>query len=291
MHAASNDYSILSKLRRIPIRSIFTRESQSGLHAFFLIVFAIVLMVMDKRYAEFATVRSALSLPVAPLQYIVHWPISWINQLKVVVNTHDNLIQENLNLKAEQLLLRSQLQRFIAIESENHYLKTLLQSSSLVKGKTLIAELLNVDLEPFVNQAVLNKGSKHGVYIGQPVVDASGVMGQVIQVGPITSRILLISDTRSGISVQNTRNGIRAVAVGESMPDKLRLAYVPKTADVRAGDIFITSGLGYRYPEGYPVGKVSTVTKNPEQQFATIYLQPSAHLNSSRQVLLIWYQT
>lgn len=245
---------------------------------------------MDKRSETFATIRADLSLPLAPLQYIVSWPTSFIDNVKSVISTHDDLVNENLSLKAEQLLLRSQLQRLIAIESENNYLKALFQSSRQVKGKTLIAELLAVDFEPFVNQVILNKGSSNGVYIGQPVLDATGVMGQVVSVGPITSRVLLINDPRSGVAVQSVRNGIRAVAVGDSYTGKLKLMYVPNTADIKKGDIFLTSGLGDRYPEGYPVGQVISVNKDPARQFAEVYLQPSAHLSSSRQVLLIWNQ-
>lgn len=239
---------------------------------------------------SFASIRAALSLPVAPFQYLVSWPSQFVDSMKSVISTHDNLVKENLKLKTDQLMLRSQLQRLLAIESENNYLKSLLQSSHQVKGKTLIAELLAIDFEPFVNQVILNKGTRDGVYVGQPVLDANGVMGQVIQVGPITSRVLLINDPHSGIAVQNARNGMRAIAAGDSYSGKLHLMYVPKTADIRMGDTFITSGLGDHYPEGYPVGKVLAVSKDPAHQFASVYLQPSAHLDSSRQVLLVWYQ-
>lgn len=238
----------------------------------------------------FAPVRAALSLPIAPFQYMVSWPSRFIDKLKNTIVSHDDLVKENLRLKTDQLMLRSQLQRLIAIESENTYLKALLQSSHQVKGKTLIAELLAVDAEPFVRQVILDKGTRDGVYIGQPVLDANGVMGQVTQVGPITSRILLINDPHSGISVQNARNGARAFAVGDSYTGKMRIMYMAKTADIKIGDIFITSGLGDHYPEGYPVGKVLSVSKDPAHQFATVLLQPSAHLDSSRQVLLVWYQ-
>jgi rod shape-determining protein MreC len=249
---------------------------------------SIALMVMDKRLDVFVTVRAALSLPLAPLQYIVSWPTTFIDSVKNIISTHDDLVRENLSLKAEQLLLRSQLQRLIAIETENNYLKALFQSSKQVKGKTLIAELLAVDFEPFVNQVILNKGNRDGVYVGQPVLDATGVMGQVIQAGPITSRVLLIDDPRSGVAVQNVRNGTRGVVVGDSYSGKLKLMYVPNTADIKVGDIFLTSGLGDRYPEGYPVGKAVYVNKDPARQFADVLIQPSAQLDSSRQVLLIW---
>ena len=239
---------------------------------------------------SFASVRAAMTLPIAPIQYIVSWPTQAIGHLKTVVRSHDDLIQQNLQLKSDQLLLRSQLQRLIAVESENTYLKSLLRSSGKLKSKMLIAELLAVDSAPYINQVTLDKGSRDGVYVGQPVVDASGVMGQISQVGPITSRMILVSDPRSGVAVQNTRNGMRTVAVGDSYSGKIKLMYVAKTADVKVGDIFMTSGLGDKYPEGYPVGKVFSVVNDPAKPFAEIYLQPSAHLDSSRQVLLVWYQ-
>ena len=245
---------------------------------------------MDKRLQGFATLRAALTLPLAPFQYLVSWPTKVVDDLKRVISSHDDLVKENLKLKTDQLLIRSQLQRLLAIESENSYLKSLLQSSKQVKGKTLIAELLAVASEPFVHQVVLDKGTKDKVYVGQPVLDANGVMGQVMQAGPITSRLLLINDPHSGISVLNARNGLRAIATGDSYSGKMKLMYIPKTADIQEGDVFITSGLGGHYPEGYPVGKVLTVTKDPAHQFATILIQPSAQLENSRQVLLVWYQ-
>jgi len=286
-----NSHHILKENRGCTIRSIFTRESQSGLRTIFLVFFAITLMVLDHRLESFATIRAALSLPLAPFQYIVSWPTQMIDTLTSAISTHDRLVEENLKLKSEQLLLRAQLQRLVAIESENDYLKALLQSSRQIKGKTLIAELLAIASEPFVNQVILNKGKRDGVYIGQPVLDANGVLGQVVQAGPITSRVLLINDPHSGVAVQDGRNGIRAVAVGDSYSDKMRLLYVPKTADIKIGDVFITSGLGGRYPEGYPVGKVININTDPSHEFASVYLQPSAHINSSRQVLLVWYQS
>lgn len=247
-------------------------------------------MVIDRRMESFDSIRAALSIPIAPIQYLISWPTKAVEEIKTAFISHDKLVKENLQLKTDQLLLRSQLQRLIAIESENNYLKALLRSAHQVKGKTLIAELLSVSSEPFVKQVVLNKGSRDGVYVGQPVLDANGVLGQVIQVGPITSRVLLINDPQSGVSVQNTRTGMRSSAVGDSYSGKMRLLYVPNTADIKEGDTFMTSGLGDHYPEGYPVAKVLSVNKDPSHQFATVLLQPNAHLDSSRQVLLVWYQ-
>jgi rod shape-determining protein MreC len=211
-----------------------------------------------------------------------------IDKLGNVISTHDSLIRENLNLKSDQLLLKAQVQRLLAIESENNQLKALLRSSAQVRGKVLIAQLLAVDTDPFVNQVVLDKGSHDGVFVGQPVLDANGVMGKIIQIGPMTSRVLLVNDSRSGVPVQNTRNGIRAIITGDSYTGKLKLMNVPQTVDIKIGDMLVTSGLGENYPAGYPVGQVTTVVRDPGFQFSDIVVQPSAHPDRSRQVLLVW---
>ncbi len=255
-----------------------------------LIALSIILMVVDKRVDGFARVKSYLSVPAAAVQYVVNVPAMVIDTMTSRVRSHQSLAEENLQLKSERLMLQVQLQRLSALEAENNYLKSLMTSAQKVKGKTLIAELLAVSTEPFVHQVTLDKGRKDGVYDGQPVLDASGVMGQVISAGPITSRVLLINDSRSGVAVQNVRSGIRAAAVGDNYSGRLRLLFVPKTADIQNGDLFLTSGVGDHYQEGYPVGKVVSVIKDPAHQFADIELQPSAQLDTSRQVLLIWYK-
>ena len=245
-------------------------------------------MVVDKRVAAIAEVHALLSLPLAPLQYLVSWPIQLVDSLGDTISSHDSLVKENLDLKADQLLLKAQVQRLLAIESENNQLRALMRSSAQAQGKVLIAQLLAVDTDPFVHQVVLDKGSHDNVFVGQPVLDATGVMGQVTQVGPLTSRVLLVNDARSGVPVQVARNGMRAIAMGDSYSGKLRLVNVSQTADIKTGDILVTSGLGDHYPEGYPVGQVKSVVKDPGLQFATIMVEPNAHLDSSREVLLVW---
>lgn len=253
-----------------------------------LAALAIILMCLDKRVDAFAQVRAALSMPLAPLQYLVSWPVQIIDNLGTTISTHDRLVKENLDLKAERLLLKAQMQRLLAIESENNQLKALMRSTTEVQGKVLIAQLLSIDTDPFVNQVTLDKGSHDGLFVGQPVLDANGVMGQLIQVGPLISRVLLINDPHSGVPVQVTRNGVRAIAVGDAYTGKLRLVNMPQTADIKTGDLLITSGLGQNYPEGYPLGQVVSVIKDPGLQFATITVEPSARLDRSRQVLLVW---
>lgn len=257
----------------------------------FLIVLSIALMMLDQRVAAISHLRMALSVTLSPIQYAVSWPLQVIDKMSNVLSSHDELVKENRDLKAQQLLLNAQVQRLLAIESENNKLKGLARTSSQIQGKFLIAELLAVDTDPLVHQVIINKGSYHHVYVGQPVLDANGVMGKVIQVGLSTSRVLLISDPHSGIPVQVTRNGVRAIATGDGYTGKLRLVNVPQTADIKRGDILITSGLGEHFPEGYPVGRVQSVQKDSGLQFASINVDPNADLDRARDVLLVWPQT
>lgn len=253
-----------------------------------LTALAIALMVFDKRADTFAQLRLALSMPLAPLQSIVNWPVMWIRQLETSLSSHDRLVKENLDLKAEQLLLKAQMQRWIALEIENTQLKALLHSSTELQGKILVARLLSIATDPFVNQVTIDRNNRDNLFVGQPVLDANGVMGQVIHVGPVTSKVLLVNDPHSGVPVQVTRNGVRAIAAGDAYTGKLRLANVPQTTDIRVGDVLITSGLGENYPAGYPVGQVTSVIKDPGLQFMTIAVEPSARLDRSREVLLVW---
>ncbi len=253
-----------------------------------MLALAITFMFLDKHVAAITQIRSILSVPLTSLQYLVSWPIELIDKINDTISTHDSLVQENLDLKAEQLMLRAQVQRLIAIESENNQLKALVSASQQLQSKVVIAQLLAVSADPFLKQVIVNKGSHDNVFIGQPVLDANGVMGKVTQVGTLTSRVLLINDVHSGLSVQVVRNGVRAIAVGDSYSGQLRLLNVPQTVDIQKGDVLVTSGLGEHFPEGYPVGQITTVIKDPGLQFATIMVHPAAHLDRSRGVLLVW---
>lgn len=254
----------------------------------FLVMLAIALMMLDKRLAGTTQLRAVLAMPLAPIQYLVSYPIQLFDKLSNIASTRDALVKENLDLKAEHLLMKAQVQRLLSLESENNQLKALMSTRATVQGKVLVAQIMAVDTDPFINQVTLDKGSHDAVFIGQPVLDANGVMGQLIQVGPLFSRVLLVNDAHSGVPVQNARNGIRAIAVGDNYSGKLRLVNVPQTEDIKPGDSLVTSGLGDHFPEGYPVGTVLSVTKDPGLQFATIIVQPSAHIDRSRQVLLVW---
>ena len=246
-------------------------------------------MVLDHRQHLLSPVRNVLSAVVAPMQYLVDKPIKLVNAAGSSISSRQALLAENAELHAQQMLLQAQLQKLIALESENTQLRELLTASEHMRNMRVVAaQLIEVNTDPLVSEIVLDKGSKNEVYEGQPVLDAKGVMGQVIQVGPLTSRILLLNDLRSAIPVQNSRSGVRGIVVGKGKLLDLELIDIPLTADIKVGDILVTSGLGKRYPSGYPAGIVKAIKHNPGEQFAQIIVSSSAKLNQSQQVLLIW---
>ncbi|MGH8658298.1 MAG: rod shape-determining protein MreC [Gammaproteobacteria bacterium] len=252
------------------------------------VLLALALMTLDHRSAYLESVRAALSVVVYPIQYLVSLPMKASAWAQESLLTRRALWHENTRLREQNFLLRTQSQKFAALRAENIRLRELLESS-LEKGeRVLLADLLAVELEPSAHQVVLNKGSKQGVYMGQPVVDAHGILGQVIHVGPFSSTGLLITDVSHALPVQVNRNGVRAIAAGTGITDQLLLSYVPVKADIRKGDLLVSSSLGGRFPEGYPVGDVTKVVTNPSDSFAKVVVTPSARVAQAREVLLVW---
>lgn len=259
------------------------------MRALVIALISIALMMLDRRVDGFHRVSEKIAAFIAyPFQLVIDTPIQWVRWINTRVTTQRHLIVENSELKAYEVLLESQLQRLLLLEKENAQLRQLLRSSVQVPSPVRVARLLSVSLNPNLLQIVLDQGTKDHVFIGQPVFDAYGVMGEVVGVGPMTSRVLLITDTRSAIPVKDSRNGFRAVAVGLGTKGQLMLINFPNTADIREGDIFITSGFGLNFPVGYPVGQVTSITVESGQQNKKIILTPFAHLDQDEQALLAW---
>ncbi len=245
-------------------------------------------MIFDHRNHEFHLFRNKLAVVAAPIQFVVNAPIKAVHWLSMSVASKNHLLEQNAKLRAHELLLQSKLQKLLVLERENVQLRQLLKSTSQLGGRVKVSQLLAVDLDPSLRQIVIDRGLSDGVYVGQPVLDAYGIMGQVIDVGVLTSKVLLITDRHFAIPVKDHRNGIRAIAIGLGQSGELALINVPDTTDVKKGDLFVSSGLGLRFPVGYPVGVVSKLQRLPGRRFATIILIPSAHLNQTQQVLLAW---
>lgn len=270
------------------MKLLFKKNSRIGLRVFFFILIAIALMVIDFHSGLLKRFRYATSYLLSPIQYIVSMPIDWTDDLLNTLSTQKNLLQENTQLKAQNALLNAQLQQQVAIESENNLLKALLQSSAKAGGHVSEAQILSISLDPSVPQIVINKGQQDGVFLGQVILDANGVMGQIIEIEPSISHVMLITNPKSAVPVQVVRNGMRSILVGKGANNSLQLLYVTPTMDIKPGDQLITSGLAGKFPYGYGAGTVISIKNNPYDQFSDVQVAPAAHVNQSRLVLLVW---
>ena len=245
-------------------------------------------MLADYHYRTLNNARSIFSLLVLPVQYMVDYPVRVAGWVGSLMSTKKALINENMQLRYQQIMLEAQLQKLLMISKENSELKALLSASSTSTQKAMAAQILAVDTNPSRQLIVLNKGTRDGISLGLPVLDAKGIMGQIIDVGLMTSTVLLISDSKSAVPVRNSRTGERAILVGTNSLSQLSLINLPKTSSIIKGDMLVTSGLGRRYPEGYPVGLVSDVKSIPGDEFIKVRVSPVALLNRNRLVLVIW---
>ncbi len=253
-------------------------------------VFSIILLITDHHTNMLRNVRSFFNLIIYPLQTIASTPANigiWLNEQ---LDSHQSLITENESYRTNNLLLKAQLQKFTSLQAENIRLRSLLKSSRKLKDQMLIAETIAVDLDPYKRQIVINKGQRHSIYAGQPILDAYGIMGQVIHPGIVSSSAILITDPSHAIPVQINRNGLRTVLYGTGAANYLEVQNLPNNADIELGDLLITSGLGGRFPEGYPVAKVINIIRDPGQPFAKVIAEATAHLEQSREVLLVMAQ-
>jgi rod shape-determining protein MreC len=246
------------------------------------------MIVADHRYRHLEVLRSTLSVLVYPLYYIASLPQTLSGTVEGQLATEQELRDSNRHLERQNLVLKARLQQFEALEAENMRLRDLLGSSFKIGDRVLIAELMSVDLDPYRQQVLINKGSSSGVFVGQPVLDANAVMGQVVEVSPLTATVLLITDATHALPVQVNRTGLRTVAAGTGLINALELPHLPNNADIREGDLLVTSGLGGHFPPGYPVARVSEVRREPGKPFATVIATPAARLDRSRDVLLVW---
>ena len=252
------------------------------------VLVSIVLMMVDHRNGHLEFVRTAIATVVYPLQYSASLAADLPRQISLIMVTRKTLQDENDKLREEQLHLYSKLQRVATLEEENRRLRELLESSVEFYERVLVAELVGVELEPFRQQIIINKGLTDEVFNGQPVVDSGGIMGQVIHVSPFSSTVLLITDPSHAIPVLINRNGLRSVAVGLGQDNVLSLEHIPVNADIKEGDLLVSSGLGRKFPRGYPVGTVSSVSRIPGELFSNVLVTPSAKFGESREALLLW---
>jgi len=259
-----------------------------GARAFALLLLSLLLMFLDHRDNHLDAVRNAISAAVYPMRVIVAAPVNlwaWASDLS---KSKKELQTENSRLRAENLLTAARLQRLTSLEAENNRLRDFLEARRRVQDEVRVVAIMAVDANPFRHNIVLDLGSTQGVYAGQAIINADGIIGQVMEAGPLTSDAILISDPGHALLVEVNRNGLRTVAYGTGKFGRLDLPGLPNNADIRTGDLLVTSGLDGTFPPGYPVAVVDTVTRVPQEAFAEVTATPSAALDQMREVMLIW---
>jgi len=259
-----------------------------GIRLLLLVLISMVLMNLDHRENHLDALRKGIGVAVFPIQLVVDAPVRLWAWLAESTTSRNDLQLEVSRLNAERLLTNARLQRLTALEAENARLRALLDARPRVRDEVRVAEIMAVDANPYEHNLIIDIGSRDGVYDGQAIVSADGVVGQVIRTGLMTSQAVLISDTDHALPVEVNRNGLRTIAVGTGEIDRLDLPFLPNNADIRAGDLLVTSGLGGAFPAGYPVAMVDSVTRIPQDPFANVTAKPSAALDQVREVMLIW---
>jgi len=251
------------------------------------VLLAIVLMAMDHRGQFVPRLRAQANYLVEPIYLVVEWPVRALRGTWNVFQNTQSLIRRNDELADQLLAQQADLQRFADMNEENRRLRALLDGSAKLDIEFQFAELIDVDLDPFSHRVMINRGRNRGVEVGQAVIDGSGVMGQVEEVTLHLSRVRLISDPNHALPVQISRTGLRTVAFGLGNTARLSLPSLPREADVREGDLLVTSGLGDRFPGGYPVAIIEAIDRDEGRMFAKVLARPLAALDRGREVLLL----
>lgn len=251
---------------------------------------SVSLMVADHRYHYLDQVRAMVSGAVYPLQWLVDAPFRVSRWAREMLTDRSALRADNARLTVELRETNLSLLTMAALREENKRLRTLGEAVNALSGKRMLAEIMKVDLDPLRHRVLLNKGQDDGVFKGQPVLDAYGIVGQITRVGKFTSEAILISDPEHATPVRVNRTGRRTIASGSGNLNKLVLPFLTGEEDIKVGDLLVTSGLGGVFPAGYPLGTVTKVERNPAETFATVEAKPTAKLDSDYEVVLLWYQ-
>ena len=247
-----------------------------------------LLLAVDVNSRLLGSVRSALATFVSPIYVIADSPYRVSREATETLSTRDALTSQNARLTRRNLELSQIAQQFVALREENARLRELLGSRQRLGAEVLVAELIGVVPSPNTFQVEIDKGADAGVFVGQAVIDAEGLFGQVVEVAKFSSRVMLVIDAAHAVPVQVNRNDFRSIAAGTGRMDRLELEYVPVTADIKVGDLLISSGLGGHFPRGYPVGEVVSVVVDPTMTYAQVSARPLAALDRSRHVLLVY---
>ena len=267
--------------------SLFAGNAAGTLRLIFYIAIAMVLMVLDHRNGWLWRMRYTASYVVEPIYKLASLPADGFHALSVAFADRGMLTEQNQRLREDLLLANAKLNRMAAVAQQNQRLKELLQTQHSLDLHVQMARVVGVDLGAFRHRMMLNVGTRDGVAPGQPVLDAHGVMGQVIDVLPNTSTVMLVTDPGHALPVVIERTGLRTIVYGSRNGEQLTLPTIPMAADVQVGDKLLTSGIGGRFPEGFPVGEISKVAPAASGMFLEAHADPSADLDRSDEVLVL----
>ncbi|MGP4844626.1 rod shape-determining protein MreC [Marinobacter sp. 1Y8] len=255
---------------------------------FLAAVLSLALIILDSRFHRVDEMRSWIGTALTPVVWLGHVPDSLSRWNDEVFTSRDELVEENESLKAKLLILERRSIKYASLAADNIELRSLKSASEQLDETVVVADIIGVSPDPFSHEVIINKGTRDGITEGQAILDANGLMGQVVQTNRFNSRVLLVSDSSHAVPVEVLRSGVRAILLGTGSTERLELVHVPDTADIREGDTLVSSGLGGRFPKGYPVAQVTLIRSEPGEPFAEIQAKPAAKLNRSELVLVIF---
>jgi rod shape-determining protein MreC len=252
------------------------------------LVISVIFIFIDHKHDGFASIKVYLNSIVSPLQYVASLPGQILSSSAERFSSHQKLLEDNQRLTLQAVRMSEKLQRFDLLQQENKRLHLLLGSPIDAPTEKMVTELMAVDNNPFSLQIVVDKGAIHGVYEGQTVLDDKGIVGQILQVGTTNSRVLLLADISHAIPLRLARNDLQVIANGSGELDELLLVHVAHSADIKVGDLLVSSGLGEVFPEGYPTAIITSIVRDESRPFAHVTATPIAQLDRLRYLLLLW---
>jgi rod shape-determining protein MreC len=266
------------------------RGGSAGFRFTLYALLSVVMMYLDQRQHYLEQLRYVLQAAAYPIQLAVNSPPAAWRWLRESLQTRDVLQAENARLRAVQRDLELRSMRYEALARENGELRGLAAALPPVAERWLPAEIVSIQLSSLRQRLLIDRGAVNGVFKGQAVLDDKGLIGQTTHVGPWSAEVILITDPEHAVPVRIERTGLRTIAVGNADTTSLALPYLPANADIKGGDLLVTSGLGGVFPEGYPVARVTEVHRDAVQPLAQVRAAPLAHIDTDSELLLVWFR-
>lgn len=268
-------------------KQLIPNQSILAIKMVIAVLFSVSLLYIDSRTEYTTAVKSYINAAIYPIKTVAEIPSSLGKNIKIWISDKQELINTIKKLQDRQYILEFQVQRNATLLAENRRLRLLLRSSNNLQYSSVIAEIMTTHSNPYRHIVELNRGTQDGVDVHQPIIDTSGVIGQIIEANKLSSQAILISDPQHLLSVQVNRNGIRGLAQGTGNAQALNILNIPIEEDIKIGDLLISSGLDKRFPQGYPVAIVTSIEHDPTNHFAKITAKPTAELSKTREVLVL----